>query len=172
MRKPLLFYVIDERTDEIEFCKRRGLLPYKYEDRICYCSDSSIENQIIKTVVQYEYKGYIYDVLENSQCYSGYMLTLMRLPKQRYEELLKTALTSKENDEMAGSIGMILKDHPLEFEGYLYAVKNMDLNDLASRKSIKRVATFISGFVKQNISNVRSLERILSICEELALRLK
>ena len=172
MGKPLLFYVIDEHTDEIKYCKKNGLLPYKFEDKVCYCSDPSIDNQIIKKVIQYAYKDYIYDALDLSQCYSGYVVTLMRLPKLSYEELLETALTSKKNEERAGSIGMILKDYPFEFEKYLLSVKNMDFNALEEKKDIKRVVDFINDFIRQNTSYVWSLEKILSLCEELKLRLK
>jgi hypothetical protein len=172
MLKPLLFYVIDEHMDEIKYCKKRGLLPYKFKDRVCYCSDPLIGNQNIKSVIQYTYKGYTYDALDGSQCYSGYMVTLMRLPKPQYEELLKTALTSKKNEERAGSIGMILKDYPSEFEKYLLAVKNMDFNALEDKKGIKRIVDFINDFIRQNSSYVWPLEKILSLCEELKIFLK
>jgi len=170
--KPLLFYVIDEHTDEIKYCKKIGLLPYKFEDKICYSSDPTIGNQTIKTVIQYTYKDYIYDALELSQCYSGYVVTLMRLPKLSYEVLLNTALTSTEYDERVGAVGIILKDYPNEFERYLSSIKNMDSINLSEKNKIKRMVTLINDFIKNSTSYVWHLERILSLCEELKLKLK
>lgn len=116
MRKPLSFYVISERTDHVKYCKRKGLIPYKFIDK-------SLDGQILNYVTQYVYKGYIYNALGYDQCYSGYMLTLMRLPQLSYEELLNTALRSRKYAERAGATGMILKDYPKEFEKFLLSIK-------------------------------------------------
>ena len=171
MGKPLLFYVIDERTDSAKYCKNKRMKPYKFEDLTCYCSDPAIDNYVYKNAIQYSYKGHIYDVLSSKQCYSGYEATLMRLPKLSYEELINTALESKKIDEIAGAIGMILKDYSVEFEQYLSSIKNMDFNNLSEKNSIKRMVTMINDFIRKNTSYVWPLEKILSLCEELQLKL-
>lgn len=160
MGVPLLFYVIDEHTDDVKYSKKKGMVPYKLENK-------TLDNQIYKSVIQYSYKDYIYDVLEANQCYSGYMVTLMRLPKLSYKELLGTALTSKKYEERAGAIGIILKDYPIEFERYLSSIKNMDFNNLTEKSSIKRMAKMINDFIRENTSYVWPLEKILSLCEDL-----
>ena len=167
MGKPLLFYVIDERTDEIKYCKKRGLIPYKFEDRICYCSDPSIGNEIIKVVTQYAYKDCVYVVLNVSQCYSGYETTKMKLPKLSYNELLKTALTSKYFEERAGSVGVILKDYSPEFERFLLHVKDKNFSALEKSSGIKWIVSFIDDFIRRNTSYVWPLKKILSLCEEI-----
>ena len=167
MNTPLLFYVVDEHTDIIKYCKKKGMAPNKTEDKICHCSDPSIGNQIIKSVIQYAYKGYLYDVLDVSQCYSGYEVTLMRLPKLSYEELLETALTSKHFEERAGSIGMILKDYPAAFERFLLSVQIKKHNALEGKEGINRLADFIIDFIWQNNSYVWPLKKILLLCEKI-----
>jgi hypothetical protein len=79
MSKSLLFYVIDEHTDDVKYCKRRGLRPYKTKMK-------TLDNNPFEQVVQYIKDVFIYDVLECDQFYSDYMIILMRLPKLLYEE--------------------------------------------------------------------------------------
>ena len=167
MNAPLLFYVVDECTDIIKYCKKKGMMPNKIEDKICYCSDPSAGNQIMKTVTQYTYKSYLYDVLDVSQCYSGYEVTLMRLPKLSYEELLETALTSKHFEERAGAIGMMLKDHPAAFEKFLLSVQTSEYKVSKEQKGIDRLVNFIVDFIWHNNSYVWPLKKILFLCEKI-----
>jgi hypothetical protein len=55
MKKPLHFYVINERTDNIKYSKSRGLIPYKFKELSC-----ELDDNVIKTVIQYIKNGYIY----------------------------------------------------------------------------------------------------------------
>jgi len=164
MSKPLLFYVIDERTDYIKYCKRKGMIPYKFTDK-------RLDGQIYKSAIQYTYQGHIYNVLNCAQCYSGYMITLMQLPKLSYEELIDIALSSTKSEERSGAIGIILKDYPNEFEQYLSSIKDIDSENLSKKNNVKRMVELINNFIKNNTSYAWSLEKILFLCEELESRL-
>ncbi len=168
MKKPLLFYVIDEHTDELAYCKRRGLTPCKWEDRRVICSDPSVPVETFQEVVQYKHKdGFVYDVLDGAPCIDfGCEIVLMRLPKLPYEVLLTTALTSKSEEERIGSIEVILRDHSAEFEQYLTSVQSMDIHDL-KRTGILRLSTFIMKWT----SPTKTRDSIRSLCESLTLTL-
>ena len=161
MRKPLLFYTIDERTDIYNYCKRKGLRPYKFENKV-------LDGCLFEQASQYVKGDFMYEVLDCDQCYSGYMVTLMRLPKLSYEELLNVALTSKYLDERAGAIGTILKDYPNQFQDYLLALSQTSINTSREIKHIKRMITFINNFIKENTSYVWHFDRILLLCEKIS----
>lgn len=127
MKEPLKFYVIDEHADDIKYCKRKGMVPCKTENG---------------SVKQYLYKGFVYDVLECTDSFSGYAVTLMRFPELSYGELLHTALNSKKDDEIIGSIGMILKKYPKEFEKYLQSLKLNSVTSSAEKRKIKRLISY------------------------------
>jgi hypothetical protein len=167
--KPLLFYVIDERTSDIEFYKKRGFREHKIEEKKCYCTDTSIETQSFRHAVQYSLKGFVYEVLDESQCYSGYMVTLMRLPKLSYQELLSTSLCSRKYEERFGAIGIILKEHADEFQKYLLGIEGGS-KILPQKRKIVRMLRMINQ-IKKSTSYVRSAERILLLCEMLELDL-
>lgn len=166
VKKPLHFYVIDERTDNIKYCKSKGLIPYKFKELKCELDDNAI-----KTVAQYTGNGYVYDVLEGDQCYTnGHMVTLMRLPKLSYEELLNDALNSKYSEERIGATGIILKEYPKEFEQTLISIAGSAPVSLKNKKSIKRMARYVYELIN-NSCYVRQLENIRKLCKELELRL-
>ncbi len=169
MSKPLSFYVIDEFISVDKYCKRKGMKPYKYEDKICYCSDINVEDQTFKDAVQYTYKGYIYDVLEGDQFHSDYMVILMRLPTLSYEELLNTALTSKFLDERAGAIGIILKEYQKEFKENLLTIKNGDFKSFGEKRNIKRMVKYIYNFI-DDTNYIEELESIMNLCGEIKWR--
>ena len=77
MFKPRLFYAIGEYVDDIAYCKRKGFKPHKKVIK-------QLDGMPIDVVTQYQKGEYIYEVLACDQCYSGYMLTLMRLPKLQF----------------------------------------------------------------------------------------
>lgn len=166
MKKSLHFYVIDERTDNIEYCRSRGLIPYKFKELKC-----ALDDNVIKTVVQYAGNGYVYDVLEGDRCYTKeYMVTLMRLPKLSYAELLNDALYSEYSEERTGATGIILKEHPKEFEKTLISITNSATVSLANKRSVKRMARYVYELINDSCY-VRQLENIRDICKELDLRL-
>ena len=165
VKKSLHFYVIDERTDNIKYCRSKGLIPYKFKELKC-----EPDNNAIKAVAQYTGNGYVYDVLEGDQCYTnGYMVTLMRLPKLSYEELLNDALNSKYSEERIGATGIILKEHPKEFEQTLISITNSATVSLANKRSVKRMARYVYELIN-NSCYVRQLENIWKLCKELELR--
>lgn len=160
MSKALLFYVIDEYVDIENYCKKKRLIPYKTETKM-------LDKRPYEQVVQYIKDGYVYDVLEGDECYSGYMLTLVRRPYLAYEELLKLALESKKYDERAGAIGIILKKYPLQFEYFLTKMlENVNKKMKLERKQIKMVQ-YINHVVKENTSYVHKHEKLLTLCEEI-----
>lgn len=160
MSKPLLFYMIEEHKYNVKHCKKEGFKPYKIENK-------SIDQYHFEQVVQYIKDDYIYEVLEGNQCFtSDNMIVLMRLPKLSYEELINTALYSKELDERIGAVGIILKDYPKEFERYLLLIK-CNNDDLPEEKEIKRMVILINDLISKNTSYVWPLKKILSLCEEL-----
>lgn len=166
MEKPLHFYVIDERTDNIKYSKSRGLMPYKFKELRCELDDSET-----KTVIQYTKNGYIYDVLEGDQCYTrGYMTILMRLPKLSYEELLNDALHSKHFDERIGATGIILKDHSKEFENTLKSMNDSAIIDFKNKKNVKRMVVYIHSLI-EGTHYITQLENIRDLCKEIELRL-
>lgn len=164
MSKPLLFYAIGEYISVSDYCKRKGLKSYKTIEK-------TLDGEPFPVVIQYTKNGYIYDVLEYNQCYSGYAVVLMRCPKLSYEELLNVALESKNMDERVGAIGLILKDHPVLFEKFLLSV-NMEGINKKKKKQIKRLVSFIYDFARVNSNNVRKMENINALCEKLKEQLK
>lgn len=165
MKKSLHFYVIDERTDNIEYCRSRGLIPYKFKELKC-----ALDDNVIKTVVQYAGNGYVYDVLEGDQCYTKeYMVTLMRLPKLSYGELLNDALYSKYSEERIGATGIILKEYPKEFEKTLISITNSATVSLANKRGVRRMARYVYELINDSCY-VSQLENIRDICKELAVQ--
>ncbi len=158
MSKPLLFYTVDEKTDVEKFCKRRGLKPHIFEIK-------ELDGVRYSVVDKYIKDGYIYDVLNyDERCYSGYMVTLMRLPKLSFEELLNTALSSKSFQERAGAIGILLKDYPKEFERFLSDF-NKNIGKGRQLKQIKRLA----GFITDNRSHYSDeLGKIVALCKRIS----
>lgn len=164
MKQPLHFYVIDERKDIIKYCKSRGLIPYKFKELKC-----DLDDHVIETVTQYTKNGYVYDVLEGDQCYTrGHMVTLMRLPKLSYEELLNDALNSKYLEERIGATGIILKDYLKDFEKTLISMNHSQTIHL--EKNAKRMAVYVYGLIDGSCY-IRELENIRDLCKELELRL-
>lgn len=160
MFKPRLFYVIGEYVDDIEYCKRKGFKPHQKVIK-------QLDGMPLDVVTQYQKREYIYEVLTCEQCYSGYMLTLMRLPKLSYEELVKVALISRIQDERAGAIGILLKNYPNQFKQYLLKVCNNYPEDKRERKQIKRMANYICDFVYRYTSYVQDMEDIFLLCSRL-----
>lgn len=158
MKKPKLFFGITEDMNDIKCCKSIGMKPCKFVYK-------TLDGIPFRCTIQYSYKGFTYYVLEENQCYSGFMVTLMRLPQLSYFELLETALTSRSFDERAGAIGIILKDYSTEFEKYLLNIKNTDLSVLKDKKSIKKLVKLINEFIIPHTSYVDKLENIVSLCE-------
>lgn len=169
MSKYLLFYLIDEHTNETVFCKKRGLIPCKYEKKICYSSDNSDEDYVFYRTIQYVDKRSkcVYDVLDKQQCYSGFNTTLMRQPKLMFDDLIKTAITSKNRDERIGSIGILLKDYQTDFEKYLSNVIKTQFSDIKTKKRVKWMAVFITDYIWKNTSFVWHLESIKKLCEKI-----
>jgi len=166
MKKPLHFYVMNEHTDNIKYSKSKGLIPYKFKELRC-----ELDDNVIKTVIQYTKNGYIYDVLEGDQCYTrGYMTVLMRLPKLSYEELLNDALHSKHFDERIGATGIILKDYSKEFEKTLKSINDFVINNFKNKKNVKRMLVYIYSLI-EGTHYIRQLENIRDLCKELELRL-
>ena len=155
------FYCVDEFTNVEKYCRRKGLKPYKTISKF-------LDGCPFSAVVQYTKGGYVYDVLEYSQCYSGYMVTLMRLPKLLFTELLELAMTSRHADEREGAIGMILKDHEREFEVFLTALCDRDISDKREKKRVVRVARFILGYVREHTSYVQDMEKVLDLCQQIS----
>lgn len=151
--EPLLFYVINEHTDDIKYCEKKHMKPY---------------NVVNGSIMQYEYKGYIYDILEQGECYSGYMVTLMRLPKLSFGDLLNVALESKNYEERIGAIGVILKDYQSEFEQYLLSLSDDMI--YTNKKNIKRLVSFIC-ILPDRTSYVLDLPIILNQCEKIKSKL-
>lgn len=160
MSKLLFFYTVNETTSVDNFCKKKGLKPYKTETKM-------LDGFPFERTVQYSAKGFIYDVLECDQCYSGYMTTLMRQPKLSYEELLQLALYSKYSDEREGAIGVILKDYSVEFEKYLSQITAEEQTGLPIKNEVIQLLTLIHTFIRDNTSYVWERKRILDLCEAL-----
>lgn len=65
------------------------------------------------------------------------MVTLMRLPKLSYEELLNDALNSKHLEERIGETGIILKYYLKNFEKTLISMNNSQIIHLENKKMQK-----------------------------------
>jgi len=164
MSKPRLFYTIGEHTDISYYCKRKGLIPKKFEIK-------ELDGRPFKSVSQYVKGNFKYEVLEADQCYSGYMVTLVRLPRLSYEDLLKVALTSRYSDERAGAIGTILKDYTYQFQQHLMMLAQMDINALSHKKYVRRMLAFIKD-LKKYTSYVWQLDEILLLCEKIYAKIR
>lgn len=158
MSKSLLFYTLDEWTDIEHYCKRRRIKPYRWENK-------SLDDYDFKVVTQYIKNGFVYDVLDWDKCYSGHEITLMKLPKLSYEELMSVALNSKHSDERAGAVGMILKEYSDKFEELL--LKCIEAKETVSgkEKQLTRMVKFINEHVRKSISHMQSLDRTMLLCE-------
>lgn len=162
MRTPL-FYTIGEYTDIEKYCKRKGLKPHQTILK-------TLDGQPFPVVTQYCKGGYIYDVLGFEQCYSGYMVTLMRLPGLSALELWEVARASRSLDERAGAVGMLLKEHPETFEAFLSETCRKPVLSGRERRQLRRLASFILDFVCACNSHVQDREAILSLCRGLCQR--
>ena len=160
MGKSELFYAIGEYTDDARYFKRKGLQPYKIAMK-------SLDGKPFPVVLEYTNGKDIYVSLEADKCYSGYVVTLMRLPKLSFDELLSVALTANRIEDRAGSLGIILKNHEDRFEQYLLAIKQNEYLDTIHKKQIAVVTTFVCEFIQKNTSYIRDMEKILSLCAEL-----
>lgn len=160
MGRSKLFYAVGEYTDDVKYCKRKGLRPHKTIMK-------SLDGKQFPVVLEYTNGNDIYVSLTADQCYSGYAVTLMRLPALPFEDLLFVALTTNRVEDRAGALGIILKNHKAAFEQYLLTVKQNELLDTLHKKQIALVATYVYGFISENTSYIRDMGKILSMCEEL-----
>ena len=69
-----------------------------------------------------------------------------------------------------GATGIILKEHPKEFEKTLISITNSATVSLANKRSVKRMARYVYELINDSCY-VRQLENIRDICKELDLRL-
>lgn len=120
-----LFYLIDEHEDNIAFCKRKKLKPLIYKEIVVPDTDIDFLN-----VQKYYTPKYVYRVLQSSECYSGYPITLMREPQLSYEDLINVLLRTKKRDEKLGALGILLKQYPENFKQFFHSNKDEFLYDL------------------------------------------
>ncbi len=160
MGKSELFYAVGECLDDAKYFKRKGLQPNKTVMK-------SLDGKPFPVVLEYTNGSDIYVSLAADKCYSGYVVTLMRLPELPFDELLHVALTATRIEDRAGSLGMILKNHEAAFEQYLLAIKQNEHLDAIHKKQIAVVTTFVCEFIQENTSYIRDMKKILSLCEEL-----
>lgn len=160
MREPFSFYTIYEYDNEESFYKRNGFEPYTTELK-------EMEDVPVLCVTQYVKKGFVFDVLESSQCYSGAMVTLARVPSLGYDDLLDTALKSKNMGERRGAIGMMLKNYPQKLETFLDDFQQGFLVADYTRKEVLKIIKFINEDIYPYYGGVKDLEKILSICKQL-----
>jgi hypothetical protein len=162
MGKTLLFYMVDEHVDVDKYCKRKGLIPYKFVEKV-------LDGKPFKQAVQYIKGECVYQLLEGDiHSYTGCMFAVMRMPELPYEVLLKTALTSKYFDERAGATGLILKKHSGRFRDYLIEIYETDVKLLKDKKHIRRMVKFI----KDNTRYENHLEEIIPLCEKIHGKIK
>jgi len=161
MSQALMFYVINEVTDDVKYCERIGMKPYKTIDK-------TLDHHTFQSIVQYAFKGYIYEVLESSQCYSDYMVVLMRLPKLSYDDLLNVAINSRHRDERIGATGILLKDYPKELEQSLRSMIKATSAQLENKKNIKRMTGYLVDLITDS-QYIQQFENIRDLCKELSI---
>ena len=155
MGKTLLFYMVDEHVDVDKYCKRKGLRPHKFVEKI-------LDGKPFKQAVQYVKGECVYQLLEGElHSYTGCMFAIMRIPELPYEALLNVALTSKHFDERAGATGVILQKHSERFRKYLIEIAKADIKFLKDKKHIMRMVKFIN----ENTRCEKHLEEIMTLCE-------
>ena len=81
-------------------------------------------------VQKYYTNEYVYRVLQSSECYSGYPITLMREPQLSYGDLINVLLRTKKHDERLGALGILLKQYPDSFKKFFHSHENKDLYQL------------------------------------------
>jgi hypothetical protein len=160
VKKAQIFYALNEWTNSEQYLKKNGLKPYKIH------TWKPSGSQPITIVDQYIRDGHIYDVLESDQCYSGFMVTIARLPLPEYEELLNLALCSPHEEERGGALGIILKNHPKEFLRYLATANQEDILLESSQKEIGRIAAFVFDCIKPYTS-ASTMDEIYDLCGKL-----
>lgn len=160
MGKSELFYAVGEYTDDAKYCKSNGLKPHKTVMK-------SLDRKPFPVVIEYSKDGNIYASLGADKCYSGYMVTLMRLPELPFEELLSVALTAKRIEDRAGALGIILKKYASAFAQYLLMIKQKGNLNPVQKKQIALVTTFIYDFIREKSSYIQEMEDVLSLCKEL-----
>lgn len=163
MNSAELFYVIGEYVDDEKYCRRKGLHPHRTIEK-------TLDGKLRPVVVEYTKGNEIYVALSAGQCYSGYAVTLMKLPELPFEELLHVALSAKRVADRAGALGIILKKYETAFEQYLLGVSQSTHLNSEQEKKIAVVATFICDFIRENTSFIWDMQKILFLCEELKAR--
>ena len=134
-----LFYVFDEHTDVLKECKKAGLKP-------------SGEQFVT---------GYVFDdtkfiLLSPHECYSGFAITIMALPCMNYENLIKVIESSTIEDEIVGSIGILLKKYTEKFTDYLSKTQT---------RRIKKIKNIILKHIVDNSPYVSKMERLIEVCK-------
>lgn len=157
MKKAQMFYAINEWTNSEHYVRKNGLKPYK-----THVWDPS-GSQPITIVDQYIRDGQIYDVLEGDRCYSGFMVTLARLPLPDHEELLDLALRTPHEEERGGALGILLKNYPEEFLKYLALVNKEEIVPVSRQKEIGRIAAYVLDDIKPH-TNVGGMDEIFYLC--------
>ena len=160
MGRPELFYTCGEYEDDVKYCKRKGLKPHRTIMK-------TLDGKPFTVVEEYSKGGNIYVSFEAEKCYSGYAVTLMRLPELPFEELLAVALTSKRVEDRAGALGIILKKHEAAFKQYLLTIKQNTTLNIAQKRQIAAVSMFIYDFIRENTSYIQNMDEILSLSKEL-----
>jgi hypothetical protein len=160
LNKAELFYTIDEYTDTTKYCRSKGLRPYKIIEK-------TLDSKPLPVAVEYIKGNSIYVALSMSQCYSGYSITLMKLPELPFETLLNVSLSTKRAADRAGALGIILKKYTVAFEKFLCDAAHNEHWDLEKKRQLALVATFICDYIRENTSYIWHMNKTLQLCEEI-----
>ena len=139
--KKQLFYVFDEHTDYVQECTEMGMIPLSNETFVEY----------------FEFDGIKYKVLSVNECFSGWTITLMAMPKLSYSELLNVMLDSRSYDEIVGSLGIVLKEHLNDFILYLKTERSKKLR-------LHKIKKMIKNDISERNSDVQQMIDLLSLC--------
>lgn len=146
LKKFQYFYVFSEHSDFVTECKHFDIIQADNEEyfpRNFKCGD-----------IKYE-ALYIHD------CYSGGTVTVMRHPELNFQGLISLLKTTKSEDEILGSIGILLKKH---YNDFYYLLKNREFFD---KKRLKTISKFILNYIAIECIEVSEMNELLSVCKEI-----
>ena len=141
--KKRAFFVFDEHTDYVKECIKIGMKPIKGHTY----------------VEEFVYSGTKYKTLSMNDCYSGWTITIMALPKPTYIELIRIVLKSNCYDEFVGGLGILLKEYPQEFKRFLEKSSNKN-------KRIRKIKKTILNEISIRIPQVLVMSDLLLICSQ------
>lgn len=106
---------------------------------------------------RYFFNGVEYKYLNCHEIYSGWCITLVRLPELSYEKLFELLRCTKYESELSGTLGLLLKKYEKRFINDFF-FGEYQISKRQRSKCYKQLK-----FISEYVSEVRDMEELLSL---------